>query len=107
MGQIKNLLSADIFMRAAGYLKEFASAAIATQDQIAKLMTKTGMSAPVLSTLSRAAVLANADLGDLGTACKMLNKNLEALQMGGATARDAFGRLGLSAKDFIGLTPDQ
>ena len=107
LGLLTKLNLGQWALQAAQYIKQFATESLDAQTQIALLMTKTGMTAPVLSVLSRSASLANGDLGDLEQGAKKLNTALDKLTFGDAATKNIFSRLGLSARDFIGLNADQ
>jgi hypothetical protein len=107
VGLLTKLKLSEWALKAAEYVKEFATASLDAQVQISTLTRKTGLSAPVLSVLSRMAQLADGNLGDLEKSVKKLDTAIDQLSFGDSHTKNIFSRLGIGAKDLIGLNADQ
>jgi len=75
-------------------------------DEIEKMSRRTGFAAKTLSELKHAAELSGASLEDIEKASKRFSSTLEDAKDGLETAERAFEKLGLSVKDFEGLSPE-
>lgn len=86
---------------------EFVRDTIEATDEIGKLAQKTGASTEALSILAVAASTADLSQQELGDGLKFLSRSLTELNGNVPKAVEAFGALGLSAKDLKGLSLDQ
>lgn len=111
-GMSKQLRMAGIGMVAAGgaitgtlalSIKSFAKAG----DEVAKMSARTGFSTEAISELKHAAEICGAGIGDLEKGVKRMATVLYDADMGLKTSTDALDSLGLSMKDFEGLSPEQ
>jgi hypothetical protein len=76
-------------------------------DEIDKLSKKTGFSAEALSELKYAAELSGTSISDIAVASKTLSSAIVDANAGLATYTRAFDLIGLSAKELIGLKPEE
>jgi len=76
-------------------------------DEVGKTAKRTGLSTDELQRLAFAANLSDANLGNLSKSVLRMHRTLGDLEEGTKEAKDAFGALGLQAKDFEGLSPDE
>ncbi|MGH2271923.1 hypothetical protein ACQ9LF_08995 [Anaerohalosphaeraceae bacterium U12dextr] len=75
--------------------------------ELEEMSIVTGIAAESLYALSYAADQNGVSMQGLVKSMIFMHKNLFAVQKGSKSAVEAFGRLGLSAKDLAGKTPDQ
>ena len=80
---------------------------ISMGDALDKMSLRTGVAASELSTLSYAAKLSGTSIQAVEESMVKMQRFLNELSKGSATATEALGKLGLTTKDLIGLTPDQ
>jgi uncharacterized coiled-coil DUF342 family protein len=106
------LRRAGIMMTAAGgamaaalgvSIKKFAEAG----DEVQKMAMRTGFSTEALSELRYAAELSGASLDDIERATKRMSKAIVDATEGMSTYVRAFDRIGISAEDLIGLSPEK
>lgn len=75
-------------------------------DEISKLSQRTGVSTELLSGYSLAAKLADVSLEGLGSALKLLSRNMNEASTGTGTAKDAFIELGIAVVNSDGTLRD-
>jgi len=75
-------------------------------DSLAKMSKRTGVSVEALSELDLAVNLSGAEMGDLETGLKRMQKAITAAANGGAAAQEALRSVGLEAADLAGLAPE-
>ncbi len=92
---------------AAKQMAGFVKGALDSADQLFKMAQKTGVAVEQLSTFSYIAQQAEVSQEGLADGFKKLSKSLDSLNSGEASAVEAFGRIGLSAKDLKGLSLDK
>jgi len=78
-----------------------------TGDEIAKTAKRMGWSTEAVSEMAYAARISGAELKDVETATKRLSKAVVDAGAGLATYVRAFDRIGLSAEDLLGLSPEE
>ena len=78
-----------------------------TGDMLDKMSQRTGVSVEALSELGFAADLSRTDLETLESGLRNMQRTLAGAAQGSASAGDALGRLGLSAAQLAGLSPDE
>jgi len=76
-------------------------------DEVAKMARKTGFSTEALSELRHAAELSGTDIMGLDKATKRMSKTIVDASEGMTTYIRAFDRIGLSAEELIGLSPEE
>ena len=76
-------------------------------EEVHKLSTALGISAKSYQALAHAAGLAEVEQGTLNSALIKMQVNLGKLANGSKTTAEAFAKIGLSAKDFVGLNAEQ
>jgi len=76
-------------------------------DVLDKMSIRTGVSVEALSELGYAAELSGADLETLESGVRIMQRTLSEAAQGSSTAVDALDRLGLSAAELAGLSPEQ
>ncbi|MCC7409108.1 MAG: hypothetical protein IT442_13655, partial [Phycisphaeraceae bacterium] len=76
-------------------------------DDVAKMSARTGVSVESLSELGFAAELSGMSLEDLEVSLRKMQKTLVEAASGSAGAVDALAKLGLTAEDLQGLSPDE
>ncbi|MCC7408879.1 MAG: hypothetical protein IT442_12460 [Phycisphaeraceae bacterium] len=76
-------------------------------DDLAKMSARTGVSVESLSELGFAAELSGMNLEDLETSLRKMQKTLVEATSGSTGAVDALAKLGLTAADLQGLSPDE
>jgi len=76
-------------------------------DEIAKTAKRMGWSTEAVSEMAYAARISGAELKDVETATKRLSKAVVDASAGLATYVRAFDRIGLSAEDLLGLSPEE
>ncbi|MCC7409177.1 MAG: hypothetical protein IT442_14010, partial [Phycisphaeraceae bacterium] len=76
-------------------------------DDLAKMSARTGVSVESLSELGFAAELSGMSMEDLETSLRKMQKTLVEAASGSAGAVDALAKLGLTADDLRGLSPDE
>ncbi|MCC7408664.1 MAG: hypothetical protein IT442_11380 [Phycisphaeraceae bacterium] len=76
-------------------------------DDLAKMSARTGVSVESLSELGFAAELSGMSMEDLETSLRKMQKTLVEAASGSAGAVDALAKLGLTAEDLQGLSPDE
>lgn len=88
-------------------LERFVRAEANTADEAAKAAKRIGISVQALTELRFAAGRAGVDTGALGVGLRTMARNLDDFRRGAGEAKDAFGDLGIGARDLIGLSPDE
>ncbi len=78
-----------------------------TGDMLDKMSQRTGVSVEALSELGFAADLSGTDLETLESGLRNMQRTLAGAAQGSASAAEALGRLGLSAAQLAGLSPDE
>jgi hypothetical protein len=78
-----------------------------TGDMLDKMSQRTGVSVEALSELGFAADLSGTDLETLESGLRNMQRTLAGAAQGSASAGDALSRLGLSAAQLAGLSPDE
>jgi len=78
-----------------------------TGDVLDKMSIRTGVSVEALSELGYAAELSGADLETLESGVRIMQRTLGEVAQGTSTAVEAIDRLGLSAAQLAGLSPEQ
>lgn len=96
-----------IQLAAAFKLAEFARDVYTTAVNIGKLSQITGVSTNTLSVYYKAATDVGVAYESIDKAVTKLSRSLVMLQADNLQAAQGFGLLHLSAKDFIGLSPDE
>jgi len=76
-------------------------------DVLDKMSIRTGVSVEALSELGYAAELSGADLETLESGVRIMQRTLGEAAQGTSTAVEALDRLGLSAAQLAGLSPEQ
>jgi hypothetical protein len=76
-------------------------------DVLDKMSIRTGVSVEALSELGYAAELSGADLEALESGVRIMQRTLGEAAQGTGTAVEALDRLGLSAEQLAGLSPEQ
>ncbi|OHB60688.1 MAG: hypothetical protein A2Y12_04910 [Planctomycetes bacterium GWF2_42_9] len=76
-------------------------------DNISDMAQMTGAGVEALQGLSYAADLNDVSMQSLGKSMVFMHKNMYELNKGTKSAVEAFGKLGLSAKDLKGKSPDE
>jgi len=76
-------------------------------DVLDKMSIRTGVSVEALSELAYAAELSGADLETLESGVRIMQRTLGEAAQGTSTAVEALDRLGLSAAQLAGLSPEQ
>jgi len=76
-------------------------------DALLEMSQRTGMSTETLSELKYAASLCGTNIDGIEKAAKKMAVSIVEAAAGSDQAKDALGRLGLSAQELIGLSPDQ
>ena len=94
------------FQAAQGFARS-AAAAIQFGDDIQKAATKAGIAASTMSELAYAAAQSDVDINALSESFKKLQINSSKAASGSKEQVEAFKALGISAKDFKGLSLDQ
>lgn len=89
------------------HLKETAKAAIETADAIGDLAEITGATTETISLFAGAAKESGISMEVMTKAIVNINKSLDALRGGDRGAAELFKRIGLSLKDFAGLSADE
>jgi len=88
-------------------ITEKINGAIEAAGQLENLAARTGATVEGLSSLAAVARLSGTDTEQLATGLTKLDKSLSALNADSPKSVAAFASIGLSAKDFIGLSADQ
>jgi len=78
-----------------------------TGDMLDKMSQRTGVSVEALSELGFAADLSGTDLETLESGLRNMQRTLTEAAQGSKSAGEALGRLGLSAAQLAGLSPDE
>lgn len=107
LGRMESTLSRLVTLLGAASIVRFTKEAVDQADAMRDLSQKTGVQVEELSVLALAAARAGADSGTLTTGLRGLSKTLTDLTSGGSEAVQAFQAIGLSARDFDGLSLDQ
>jgi len=102
LGSIRAALPALGFTAAVTGFTLLAKGAADFADEMGKGAQKVGTSAENLSVLASAAATADVEQGALTNSLSRLVRNLGELRQGTDEQVEAFGELGLSAKDFVG-----
>jgi hypothetical protein len=76
-------------------------------DAVEKMAARTGMSAEAVSEFGHAADLSGTDIGTVETAVRRMQQTISDAATGAQMSAEALGRLGLSASNLVGLSPDQ
>lgn len=76
-------------------------------DRMAEMSARTGIAVEELSTLGYAAKMSGADLEDMEKSVKKMQKFITAAAGGTAAANEALAEMGLTARQFVGLAPDE
>lgn len=100
---LQTLAASAVLYKIAAFGKEVFDAGV----QIAKTSQITGASAQTISVFHKAASDLGIDAQTIDLSFVKLSKSILLLQQGSKSQVAAFGQLGLSAKDFIGLNTDQ
>ncbi|MGH7498678.1 MAG: hypothetical protein ACREL3_07495, partial [Gemmatimonadales bacterium] len=103
VGKLGSLAKAYIGIKAVSFLHEAIEQGAALHD----LAQQTGATVETLSILKLGAERAEVSLDDVAVGTKKLAVTLGQLRDGDKAATELFGKLGLSARDFIGLSVDQ
>lgn len=101
--QLRNLLPAIGLAGVTAGVVALTRSALAAADATGKLAQQVGATAEGISVLQFAASTADVSTEQLGTGLTRLSVSLGNLEEGSKGAVQAFGRLGLAAKDFAGL----
>lgn len=112
VGNITSTLSGigkGMFATGAGIAAGITAIAVPSMNlagTISDIGARTGLTAETITELGHGLKMTGSDMSALEPMMKGLSNNLDALKAGNAGAEKAFGRLGLAAQDFAGLTPD-
>lgn len=88
-------------------IRAMVSDSIELGDSLGKAAIKAGVSAEAISELSYAAKLSDVSLDDLSTALRKMQVTLSEAASGSKSANESLAALGLTTKDFAGLSADQ
>jgi hypothetical protein len=97
------IIGTETILKLVEFGKETLNAAVA----IEKLSQKTGVGAETLSVFRKAADDTGTPLDKVDTGITKLAKSIVTFQQGGTQGAAAFKALGLSAKDFVGLSAEE
>lgn len=103
IGGIMSAAGGAILAPMVGLVKQFSDVG----DAVDKMAGRTGLSAEAVSELGHAAGLSGTDIGTLENGLRRMQKTVADAADGTETAVDALAKLGLSAADLRGLSPDQ
>jgi len=101
LASVTKKLAAATVVAAAG-LAFLTKSAINTNDEIAKLSAKLGISTEDLSALAFAADFSGASLKSLDAGLSALSRRFKNFDKGGGAAKDAFEELGIATRDSEG-----
>jgi hypothetical protein len=79
---------------------------ISIGDQFAKMAQRTGASAEALSELAHVADLSGANIADVETSLKLMQRAMSGVTDMGVKTEDSFKALGVSIRELQGLSPD-
>jgi hypothetical protein len=107
IGTLKAVGEALALAEGFALLKDHIQAAIEASAGLENLAARTGTTVEGLSSLAAVARLSGTDTEQLATGLTKLDKSLSALNADSPKSVAAFASIGLSARDFIGLSADQ
>lgn len=87
--------------------REMVSGAIETGETLSRLHAQTGISTDALQAYGYAAKAVGVDQEAMTAGMTRLARSIYQAQNGSKGAADALSAIGMSVKDFVGLTPDQ
>src|SRR6267378_3585487 len=107
LGTLKMVGEALALAEGFALLKDHITAAIEASAGLENLAARTGATVEGLSSLAAVARLSGTDTEVLATGLTKLDKSISALNADSPKSVAAFKSIGLSARDFIGLSADQ
>jgi len=107
VGTLKTIGEALAIAEGFNILKDHIEAAIEAAAGLENLAARTGATVEGLSSLAAVARLSGTDTETLATGITKLDKSISALNADSPKSVAAFKAIGLSARDFIGLSADQ